>query len=68
MWIRNSSRYPDEDVVPCVEFAVRDVDMHRVCVNVKNGGLGGAAYNGVPEISNAGGDRPAQPVPLFRLP
>jgi hypothetical protein len=53
MWIRNSSRYPDADVVPCVEFAVRGVDMRRVCVNVKNGGLGGAAYNGVPEISNA---------------
>ena len=53
MWIRNSSRYPDEDVLPCVEFAVRDVDMRRVCVKVKNGGLGGAAYNGVPEISNA---------------
>jgi len=53
MWIRNSSRYPDEDVVPCVEFAVRDVDMSRVCVNVKNGALGGAAYNGVPDISNA---------------
>ena len=27
--------------------------MRRVCVNVKNGGLGGAAYNGVPDISNA---------------
>ena len=34
-------------------FAVQDVDMRRVCVNVKNGALGGAAYNGVPEISNA---------------
>ena len=27
--------------------------MDRVCVNVKNGALGGGAYNGVPEISNA---------------
>jgi hypothetical protein len=53
MWIRNTSRYSDEAVVECVEFAVRGVDMRRVCVNVKNGGLGGAAYNGVPEISNA---------------
>jgi len=53
MWIRNSSRYPDEDVIPCVEFAVAGVDMRRVCVNVKNGGLGGAAYKGVPAISNA---------------
>jgi hypothetical protein len=53
MWVRNSSRYPDDEVIDCVEFAVRGVDMRRVCVNVKNGGLGGAAYNGVPEISNA---------------
>ena len=65
MWIRNSSRYPDEDVLQCVEFAVRDVDMRRVCVNVKNGGLGGAAYNGVPEISNAprGGALPRHVAP-----
>ena len=53
VWIRNTSRHPDEVVRACVEFAVRDVDMRRVCVNVKNGALGGAAYNGVPEISNA---------------
>jgi len=53
MWVRNTSRYPDEDVAECLEFAVRGIDMRRVCVNVKNGGLGGAAYNGVPEISNA---------------
>lgn len=53
MWIRNTSRYPDEEVTACVEFAVRGIDMRRVCVNVKNGGLGGAAYNGVPAISNA---------------
>jgi hypothetical protein len=53
MWIRNTSRYPDDEVRECVSFAVRDVDMDRVCVNVKSGALGGAAYNGVPEISNA---------------
>jgi len=53
VWIRNTSRHPDGEVRACVEFAVRDVDMRRVCVNVKNGALGGAAYNGVPEISNA---------------
>jgi hypothetical protein len=53
VWIRNSSRHPDDDVFECVDFAVRDVDMRRVCVNVKNGALGGAAYNGVPAISNA---------------
>ena len=53
MWIRNTSRHPGDEVRECVEFGVRDVDMRRVCVNVKNGALGGAAYNGVPEISNA---------------
>jgi hypothetical protein len=53
MWIRNTSRYPDQRVVDLVKFATRHVDMRRVCVNVKNGGLGGGAYNGVPEISNA---------------
>jgi len=53
VWIRNTSRYRDDEVRECVAFAVRDLDMRRVCVNVKNGALGGAAYNGVPEISNA---------------
>lgn len=53
MWIRNTSRHPDDEVRECLLFAVQDVDMRRVCVNVKNGALGGAAYNGVPEISNA---------------
>jgi hypothetical protein len=53
LWIRNTSRYPDARVRRLVRFAVSDVDMDRVCVNVKNGALGGGAYNGVPEISNA---------------
>jgi hypothetical protein len=53
MWIRNTSRYPDARVQDLVMFAVRGVDMQGVCVNVKNGALGGGAYNGVPEISNA---------------
>ena len=53
MWIRNTSRHPDDEVEQCVAFAVHGIDMRRVCVNVKNGALGGAAYNGVPEVSNA---------------
>ncbi len=53
MWIRNTSRHPNERVQELVAFATRDVDMRRVCVNVKNGGLGGGAYNGIPELSNA---------------
>jgi hypothetical protein len=52
-WIRNTSRYPDGRVRPLVEFAAEGIDLDRVCVNVKNGALGGGAYNGVPEISNA---------------
>jgi hypothetical protein len=54
-WIRNTSRYPDERVEELVCFAVADIDMGRVCVNVKNGELGGGAYNGIPVISNAPG-------------
>jgi hypothetical protein len=53
MWIRNTSRYPDERVRELVMFGTGNVDMRKVCVNVKNGQLGGGAYNGVPELSNA---------------
>jgi hypothetical protein len=53
MWIRNTSRRPDDRVQELVEFATRGIDMRKVCVNVKNGQLAGGAYNGVPEISNA---------------
>jgi hypothetical protein len=52
-WIRNTSRYPEGRVRRLVRFAVAEIDMDRVCVNVKNGALGGGAYNGIPEISNA---------------
>jgi hypothetical protein len=53
MWIRNTSRHPDGLVEKLVRFAVSEIDMRRVCVNVKNGQLGGGAYDGIPEISNA---------------
>jgi hypothetical protein len=53
MWIRNTSRYMDDRVRELVLFATAAIDMDAVCVNVKNGSLGGGAYNGVPEISNA---------------
>jgi hypothetical protein len=53
MWIRNTSRYPDAEVMELVELATADIDMRGVCVNVKNGELAGGAYNGVPEMSNA---------------
>ena len=53
LWIRNTSRYPDAKVRQLVKFATAGIDMDRVCVNAKNGALGGGAYNGVPAISNA---------------
>jgi hypothetical protein len=53
MWIRNTSRHPDARVEELTRFATDGVDMAGVCVNVKNGGLAGSAYNGVPELSNA---------------
>jgi hypothetical protein len=53
-WIRNTSRFPDDEVRRLIEFATEGLDMRRVCVNVKGGrGLGGRAYDGVPSISNA---------------
>ncbi len=56
MFLRNTSRYPTDDVRSLVEFATSDIDMHLVCVNVKNSrsrAYAGSAYLGVPEISNA---------------
>jgi hypothetical protein len=56
MVIRNTSDYPTEEVRELVRFAARDVDMRRVCVNVKNvrsHATSGMAYWGVPLISNA---------------
>jgi hypothetical protein len=53
-WIRNTSRYLDDEVRSLVRSATRGVDMNRVCVNVKGGrGLSARAYDGVPSISNA---------------
>src|SRR3954471_16414885 len=53
-WIRNTSRYLDDEVTSLVLSATRGVDMSRVCVNVKGGhGLTARAYDGVPSISNA---------------
>lgn len=57
MVLRNTSAYPTDEVRELIEFATRDVDMTRVCINVKNmgrgSGWGGCAYDRVPEISNA---------------
>ena len=56
MLVQNTSRYPTPEVVRLVDFATDDVDMRRVCVNVKNSrsrAYAGSAYLGVPAISNA---------------
>jgi hypothetical protein len=56
MVVQNTSRYPTDEVERLVRFATGDLDMRRVCVNVKNShryAYGGYAYLGVPEISNA---------------
>jgi hypothetical protein len=56
MVVRNTSRYPTDEVRALVSFAARDLDMRGVCVNVKNShryAYGGYAYLGVPELSNA---------------
>jgi hypothetical protein len=50
------SRFPTGEVIDLVEFATADVDMHAVCINVKNTcsfACAGCAYDGVPEVSNA---------------
>ena len=54
--VQNWSRYPTDEVERLIRFATVDIDMRRVCVNVKNShryAYGGYAYLGVPTISNA---------------
>jgi hypothetical protein len=58
MWVRNTSRYPADEVEKLVRYAADWLRGPRVCVNVKNLGPGrgsfrGRAYAGVPKISNA---------------
>ena len=54
--IRNASRYPTDEVRQIVKFAMSEVDVRGVCVNVKRlrgAGWKGWAYEGVPYVSNA---------------
>lgn len=56
MHLRNRSAYPTDEVRDLVKFAVSDVDMRHVCVNVKNRRhvrYAGFAYDSVPSISDA---------------
>jgi hypothetical protein len=55
MFLRNTSHYPTDEIRELVRFATADVDMRRVCVNVKNSrhARRGMAYRGVPGMSNA---------------
>ena len=56
--IRNTSRYPDEEVSKLVRFALSEIDARGVCVNVKNSSATrrGRAYSRIPAISNAPAD------------
>lgn len=53
--VRNTSRYPTDEVRALVKFASQEIDMRAVCVNVKNATIPyrGGAYRHVPAISNA---------------
>jgi hypothetical protein len=53
--IRNTSRYPDDEVKRLVRFGLSKIDTRGVCVNVKNSSSArrGSAYSRVPSISNA---------------
>ena len=55
MRIRNTSRYPTDEVREIVKWACAPIDMHHVCVNVKGSSRSfrGMAYQGVPTVSNA---------------
>lgn len=54
--LRNTSRYPDDEVRQLVKFAMSEVDVRGVCVNLKRrtgSSWSGWAYEGVPSVSNA---------------
>lgn len=55
MRIKNTSRYPDDEVRRLVEFGMKGVNTNGVMVHVKNsqGAYRGRAYNGVPYVSPA---------------
>lgn len=60
MRLKNTSRYPTEEVRRLVEFAMRGVNTARLEVHVKNAhdtAYRGRAYNGVPSVSSANGKR-----------
>lgn len=54
MILRNTSRYPIEEVRRLLEIAAADRDLRRVAVNVKNCGAAyaGRAYFSVPRVSS----------------
>jgi hypothetical protein len=56
--IDNTSRYPDAEVIPLVEFAIEGIDMRGVHIKIKNRsrGVSGTAYRAVPEIARVAPD------------
>ena len=55
MYVRNTSTHPTPLVKSLVKWATSEIDMRKVCVNVKGSksAFAGMAYDGVPTISNA---------------
>ena len=55
MIIRNTSKYSTEEVTALIRLGAGDLNVSRVCVNVRNskGAYAGRAYGQIPCVSNA---------------
>jgi hypothetical protein len=55
MFLRNTSKHPDDEVRSLIEFAAKPFELRYVCVNVRGTShpFAGMAYRGVPHMSNA---------------
>lgn len=58
MKLKNTSRYPADEVALLVEFAMGEIDHERLAVHVKNASVAyrGRAYDGIPSISTRAKD------------
>lgn len=68
MLLKNTSRYPTEEVRRLLEYAADGFDLRRVAVHVRNCGRGayaGRAYFSVPYISSAA--KPATRLVVLRI-
>jgi hypothetical protein len=67
--LKNTSRYPTDEVRQLVEFGMRGVRTERLEVHVKNSAdiFGGMAYHGVPSISTAYGKATVDRLVTIRI-